>query len=86
MAELPPIKKPPKQSSKGLGFFFTPTKGKKSRLKWVFENPTNCAATFGGLGFLFGATIEGGGLIPSLIWGGVMGVLIYFTVRFLRGN
>ena len=59
---------------------------KKSRLKWVFENPTNCAATFGGLGFLFGATIEGGGLIPSLIWGGVMGVLIYFTVRFLRGN
>ena len=86
MAELPPIKKPPKQSSKGLGFFFTPTKGKKSRWKWVFENPTNCAATFGGLGFLFGAIVEGGGLIPSLIWGGVMGVLIYFTVRFLRGN
>ena len=55
MAELPPIKKPPKQSSKGLGF-------------------------------LFGATIEGGGLISSLVWGGVMGVLIYFTVRFLRGN
>ena len=50
---------------------------KKSRWKWIFENPTNCAATFGGLGFLFGATIEGGG---------VMGVLIYFTVRFLRGN
>ena len=22
---------------------------KKSRWKWVFENPTNCAATFGGL-------------------------------------
>ena len=86
MAELPPIKKPPKQSSKGLGFFFSPTKGKKSRWKWVFENPTNCAATFGGLGFLFGATIEGGGLISSLIWGGVMGVLIYFIVRFLRGN
>ena len=59
---------------------------KKYRLKWVFENPTNCAATFGGLGFLFGATIEGGGLISSLIWGGVMGVLIYFIVRFLRGN
>ena len=86
MAELPPIKKPPKQSSKGLGFFFTPTKGKKSRWKWVFENPTNCAATFGGLGFLFGATVNGGGLISSLIWGGVMGVLIYFIVRFLRGN
>ena len=68
-------KKSPKQSS-----------GKKSWWKWVFENPTNCAATFGGLGFLFGATIEGGGLISSLIWGGVMGVLIYFTVRFLRGN
>ena len=59
---------------------------KKSRLKWIFENPTNCAATFGGLGFLFGATIEGGGLISSLIWGGVMGVLIYFIVRFLRTN
>jgi len=86
MAELPPIKKPPKQSSKGLGFFFTPTKGKKSRWKWVFETPTNCAATFGGLGFLIGATVEGGELIPSLIWGGVMGVLIYFIVRFLRGN
>ena len=84
MAELPPIKKPRKQSSKVLGFFFTPTKGKKNRWKWVFENPTNCAATFGGLGFLFGATIEGGGLISSLVWGGVMGVLIYFTVRFLR--
>ena len=54
--------------------------------KWIFETPTNCAATFGGLGFLFGATVEGGGLIPSLIWGGVMGVLIYFIVRFLRGN
>ena len=71
MTELPPIKKP------------TTTKGKKYRLKWIFENPTNCAATFGGLGFLFGATIEGGGLISSLIWGGVMSVLIYFTVRFL---
>ena len=59
---------------------------KKSLWKWVFENPTNCAATFGGLGFLFGSTLEGGGLISSLIWGGVMGVLIYFTVRFLRGN
>ena len=59
---------------------------KKLRWKWVFENPTNCAATFGGLGFLFGATIEGGGLISSLIWGGVMGGLIYFTVRFLKGN
>ena len=54
--------------------------------KWIFENPTNCAATFGGLGFLFGATVEGDGLIPSLIWGGVMGLLIYFTVRFLRGK
>jgi len=62
------------------------TKGKKYRLKWVFESPTNCAATFGGIGFLFGATIAGGGLISSLIWGGVMGVLIYFTVRFLREN
>ena len=51
-----------------------------------FENPTNCAATFGGLGFLFGATIEGGGLISSLVWGGAMGTLIYFTVRFLRRN
>ncbi len=59
---------------------------KKSWWKWVFENPTNCAATFGGLGFLLGATVEGGGLIPSLIWSGVIGVLIYFTVRFLRGN
>ena len=59
---------------------------KKPRLKWIFENPTNCAATFGGSGFLFGATVEGGGLISSLIWGGVMGVLIYFIVRFLRGN
>ena len=57
----------------------------KSWWKWVFENPTNCAATFGGLGFLFGATIEGGGLISSLVWGVAMGVLIYFTVRFLRG-
>ena len=84
MAELPPIKNSPKQSSKGLGFFFSPTKGKKSRWKWVFENPTNCAATFGGLGFLFGATIEGGGLISSLILGGVMGVLIYFIFRILR--
>ena len=28
MAELPPIKKPRKQSSKGLSFFFAPTKGK----------------------------------------------------------
>jgi len=73
MAELPPIKKPPKQSSKGLASFFAP---KKYPLKWVIENPTNCAATFGGLGFLFGATIEGGGLISSLIWGGVMGGLI----------
>ena len=52
--------------------------------KWIFENPTNCAAAFGGLGFLFGATVEGGGLISSLIWGGVMGVLIYFTVRFFK--
>ena len=59
---------------------------KKSRWKWVFENPTHCAATFGGLGFLFGATVNGGGLISSLIWGGVMGVLIYFIVRFLRAN
>ena len=60
--------------------------GKKSRWKWVFENPTNCAATFGGLGFLFGATVNGGGLISSLILGGVTGALIYFIVRFLRGN
>ena len=82
MAELPPIKKPPKQSSKGLGFFFTPTKG---WWKWVFENPTNCAATFGGLGFLFGATIQGGVLISSIMWGGVMGALIYLIVRSLRG-
>ena len=59
---------------------------KKSRWKWVFENPTNCAATFGGLGFLFGATVNGGGLISSLILGGVTGALIYFIVRFLRGN
>ena len=59
---------------------------KKFRWKWVFENPTNCAATFGGLGFLFGATIEGGGLISSFILGGAMGVLIYFIVRFLRVN
>ena len=59
---------------------------KKSWWQWVFENPTNCAATFGGLGFLFGSTIEGGGFISSLIWGGAMGALIYFTVRFLRGN
>ena len=58
----------------------------KSWWKWVFENPTNCAATFGGLGFLFGATIEGGGLISSLVWDVAMGVLIYFTVRFLKGN
>ena len=57
---------------------------KKSRWKWVFENPTNCAATFGGLGFLFGATVNGGGLISSLIWGGVMSVLIYFIFRILR--
>ena len=42
------------------------------------------AATFGGLGFLFGATLEGGGLISSLIWGGTMGVLIYFIFRILR--
>ena len=84
MAELPPIKKPPKQSSKGLNYFFAPTKRKKSRLKWIFENPTNCAATFGGLGFLFGATIEGGGLISSLIWGVAMGILIYFIFRILR--
>ena len=54
--------------------------------KWIFENPTNCAATFGGLGFLIGATVEGGGLITSLIWGGVMGLLIYFTVRFFKRN
>ena len=59
---------------------------KKSRWEWVFENPTNCAATFGGLGFLFGATVNGGGLISSLILGGVTGALIYFIVRFLRGN
>jgi hypothetical protein len=59
---------------------------KKSRWKWVFENPTNCAATFGGLGFLFGGTVNGGGLISSLILGGVTGALIYFIVRFLRGN
>ena len=59
---------------------------KQSWWKWVFKTPTNCAATFGGLGFLFGATIEGGGLISSLIWGVAMGALIYFTVRFLRGN
>ena len=59
---------------------------KKSRWKWVFENPTNCAATFGGLGFLFGATVNGGGFISSLIWCGVTGILIYFIVRFLRGN
>ena len=59
---------------------------KKFRWIWIFENPTNCAATFGGVGFLFGATVEGGGLISSLVWGGVIGVLIYFIVRFLRGN
>ena len=59
---------------------------KKSWLEWVFENPTNCASTFGGLGFLFGSTIEGGGLISSIVWGGAMGALIYFTIRFLRGN
>ena len=59
---------------------------KKYRWKWVFENPTNCAATFGGLGFLFGATVNGGGIISSLIWGVVTGILIYFIVRFLRGN
>ena len=76
MQELPPIKKPPKQPSKGL----------TSLWKWVFENPTNCAATFSGIGFLFGATIKGGGLISSIILGGVMGVLVYFTVRFFRGN
>ena len=28
MAELPPIKKPPKQSSKGLNYFFDPKKEK----------------------------------------------------------
>ena len=81
MAELPPMKKPPKLSSRGLGSFFAP---KKTRLKWIFENPTNCAATFGGLGFLFGAIIEGGGLISSLLWGGAMSVLIYFIFLFLR--
>ena len=86
MAELPPIKKPPKLSSKGLSSFFAPTKGRTSRLKWIFENPTNCAATFGGLGFLFGATIMGGGLLFSFIWSGAMGVFIYFIVRLLRGN
>ena len=59
---------------------------KKLRWKWVFETPTNCAATFGGLGFLFGATIEGSGLMSSLIWGVAMGALIYFIVRLLRGN
>ena len=84
MVELPPIKKPPKQSSKGLSFFFAPTKGKKSWWKCVFENPTNCAATFGGIGFLFGATIMGGGLISSIILGGIMRVLIYFIFRILR--
>ena len=83
MAELPPIKKPPKQSSRELASFFAP---KKSPLKWIIENPTNCAATFGGLGFLFGAIIMGGGLIFSLIWSGIMGALIYCIVRFLRGN
>ena len=57
---------------------------KKSWWKWVFETPTNCAAAFGGLGFLFGATIEGGGLISSLIWGVAMGILIYFIFRILR--
>ena len=54
--------------------------------KWIFKNPTNCAAAFGGLGFFFGATFEGDGLISPLIWGGLMGLLIYFIVRFLRGN
>ena len=84
MAELPPIKKPPKQSSKGLKYLLAPTKGKKYPLKWIFENTTNCAPSFGGIGFIFGATIEGGGLISSLIWGGAMGVLIYFIFRILR--
>ena len=83
MAELPPIKKPPKQSSKGLNFI-TPTRGKESMWKWIFKNPTNCAATFGGLGFLFGAIIMGGGLISSFLWSGVMGVLIYFIFRILK--
>ena len=59
---------------------------KKSPLKWVFENPTNCAAVFGGLGFFLGTTIEGGGLIFSLIWGGAIGLLIYLTIRRLRGK
>ena len=81
MAELPPIKKPPKLSSKGLVSFFAP---KKSQLKWIFKNPTNCAATFGGIGFLFGATIEGDELISSLILGGAMDLLIYFIFRILR--
>ena len=57
---------------------------KKSRLKWIFENPRNCAATFTGLGFLFGAIIEGVGLISYLIWSGAMSVLIYFIFRILR--
>lgn len=59
---------------------------KKSWWKWVFQNPTNCAATFGGLGFLFGAIIEGGGLMTSLILSGAMGTLIYFIVHFFRAN
>ena len=59
---------------------------KKLNWKWVFENSTNCAATFGGLGFLIGATVWGGGLISSLIWGGAIGLLIYLTIRRLRGK
>ena len=57
---------------------------KKLKWKWVFENPTNCAAAFGGLGFFLGATVGGGGLISSLIWGGAIGLLIYLTGRRLR--
>ena len=59
---------------------------KKLNWRWVFENSTNCAATFGGLGFLIGATVKGGGLISSLIWGVLIGLLIYLTGRRLRGR
>ena len=45
MAELPPIKKPPKQSSKGLGFFFAPTKGKNS-VKMDFWKPYKLCGYF----------------------------------------
>ena len=59
---------------------------KKLNWRWVFENSTNCAATFGGLGFLIGATVKGGGFISSLIWGVAIGLLIYLTFRRLRGK